>query len=146
VRTEELIGELDKMLGEGWNLPLSGGKVVMDAPQARRVLKGIMNSLPEEVRQAKAIAKDRGEIIKRASKDAKLIIRSAEEKAKKIVEQDELVIRAKERARAVEEKAKEEAQLLREAAKKYVCELFKKTDEILSLTLKEFRNHVSKRG
>jgi hypothetical protein len=139
VRTEELLTELDKILEEGWNLPLAKGKIIMDVLEARRALREIRVSLPEEVKQAKAIAKDRSDIIRRASKDAKLIIKSAEERAEKIIEHDELVVRARDKARKMEEKAKEDAQILRIAAQKYAYDIFKKTDELLSSNLRNFR-------
>ncbi|MDR1467471.1 MAG: hypothetical protein LBI55_03565 [Oscillospiraceae bacterium] len=139
MRTEELLTELDKILEEGWNLPLAKGKIIMDVLEARRALREIRVSLPEEVKQAKAIAKDRSDIIRRASKDAKLIIKSAEERAEKIIEHDELVVRARDKARKMEEKAKEDAQILRIAAQKYAYDIFKKTDELLSSNLRNFR-------
>ncbi|MDR3178600.1 MAG: hypothetical protein LBT82_00890 [Oscillospiraceae bacterium] len=139
MRTEDLLMELDKMIEEGWSLPLSRGKIIMNAPEARKALKEIKISLPEEVRQAKAIASDRSEIIKRATKDAHAIIKSAEDKARRMMEKDELIKRAKAQAFKMKQETQNEVKASRLATQKFVYEILHHTEELLISNLEQFR-------
>ena len=79
---EDLIDEMYDVLDKGWKMPLSAGKVFVDGEEVRQILDEIKDEIPAEVRQAKAIVADRGQIISEAEREAETIIRVAEEKAK----------------------------------------------------------------
>ena len=95
---EDLIDEMYDVLDKGWKMPLSAGKVFVDGEEVRQILDEIKDEIPAEVRQAKAIVADRGQIISEAEREAETIIRVAEEKAKAMVSQDEIVRQAQQKA------------------------------------------------
>lgn len=136
---ESLVDELDDMIEEAWTLPLSGGKSVLDADKVKRILEDIRLSFPKEIRQAKAIAADRNNIIDDAKKEAERIIRSAEEKAKAIVNKDEIVKEANAKANSMVIDAQKKSKEIIKAANEYVDDLMAKTDMILSESLTEVR-------
>lgn len=136
---ESLVDELDDMIEEAWTLPLSGGKSVLDADKVKRILEDIRLSFPKEIRQAKAIAADRNNIIDDAKKEAERIIRSAEEKAKAIVNKDEIVKEANAKANSMVIDAQKKSKEIIKAANEYVDDLMAKTDMILSESLAEVR-------
>lgn len=136
---ESLVDELDDMIEEAWTLPLSGGKSVLDADKVKRILEDIRLSFPKEIRQAKAIAADRNNIIDDAKNEAERIIRSAEEKAKAIVNKDEIVKEANAKANSMVIDAQKKSKEIIKAANDYVDDLMAKTDMILSENLTEVR-------
>ena len=95
---EDILEQLDDMLDTAWAMPLSGGKVVVDGERVRDLLDSIRANLPSEIRQARAIVKDRGDIVDTAKKEAESIIRNAEERRNQILSHEEIVVQAQEKA------------------------------------------------
>ena len=58
---DEILDMLDELLDRAWNLPLSGGRCVIDAEKVREMVDDIRLNLPDEIKQAKAIVKDRSD-------------------------------------------------------------------------------------
>ena len=75
---DEILDMLDELLDRAWNLPLSGGRCVIDAEKVREMVDDIRLNLPDEIKQAKAIVKDRSEILSSAKTEAEAIVRKAE--------------------------------------------------------------------
>ncbi|MDR1253615.1 MAG: ATPase [Oscillospiraceae bacterium] len=139
MQIEDLLEEFDEICGRAWNLPLSGGKILLDAKKVREILYDIKSALPGELRQAKAIVADRTEIIKDAKNEAQIIVRTSEERAKAIVEQDNLVKQAKSRASDLLTQAEAKAKEVRRATNEYVNAILKRTDEFFTSNLADIR-------
>lgn len=73
MKVEDLIIELREVIDDAKTLPLSGGKSVIDAEHVKEILDDIEETLPQEVRQAKAIVADRAQIIADAKRKAKAL-------------------------------------------------------------------------
>ena len=101
VSVEELLEKIDDMLDRAWNMPLSGGKCLIEAEQLRDILDDIRANLPSEIRQAKAIVNDRTDIVATARKEAESIIRTAEERARSMVSHEEVVRQAQAKAKEI---------------------------------------------
>lgn len=144
METEELLTKFESTIKEGFNLPLVKSKVVIDVFEAHRFLREIRASLPEEVDQARAIANDRIQIIKKANREAEAIVRSAKDQAKRLIDKSEIVIKARARARATEKESKKQAKAFQVAAQNYIFKLFEKTEEALNLNMNEF-NKISRK-
>ena len=80
MNVNELLDTIEDTLAESANMPLSGGKRIVDVDQIQEYLDEIRANLPGELRQAQAIVNDRGQIVDSANAQAKAIIRQAEEK------------------------------------------------------------------
>ena len=63
---EDLINEMEDMLENSWGLPMSGGRVVLNAKNLRKILEDIRLGLPQEIVQAQKIIKERNRIIENA--------------------------------------------------------------------------------
>ncbi len=87
---------LDELLDRAWNLPLTGGRCVVDADKVRDLIDDIRLNIPSEIKQAKAIVSDRTDIISGAKKEAESIIRKAEDRARSLVAQEQVVKAAQE--------------------------------------------------
>ncbi len=136
---EDLIDEMYDVLDKGWKMPLSAGKVFVDGEEVRQILDEIKEEIPTEVRKAKAIVADRGQIIEEAHREADTIIRVAQEKAQAMVEQDEIVRQAQAKANELLAQAQQKFKEMRRASSEYVEDLMRRADESLSENLAELR-------
>lgn len=139
MNTEDLLDELYDMVDKAWNLPLSGGRAVLDGEEVKQILDEIRDSLPQELRQAKAIVADRAQIVSDAKREAETIIRVAEERAKAMVNQDEIVKQAQAKANDLISQAQTKFREMRRASNDYIDDLMKRTDDALAENLAELR-------
>lgn len=139
MNVSSLLDELDEMIDSAWNMPLSGGKALVDAERVREIVDKIRSSLPQEIRQAKAIVSDRSQIIADAKREAETVVRVAEERARVMVNQDEIVRQAQARGSELLSQSQTKAREIRRAANEYVDDLMKRTDEQMTANLAELR-------
>ena len=139
MRVDELISELQDLVADAKTLPLSGGKVIVEAEKVYDILDEIQDTLPAEVRQAKNIVADRSQIIAEAKKEAEDIIRAAEERKKQMIEQSEVMREAKAEAAELLNDVKAKAAEMRKAANDYVEIIMKRTDDAITAQLTELR-------
>ena len=67
MNVNELLDTIEDALEEGANVPLSGGKKIVDVEQIRDYLDEIRANLPGELRQAQQIVNDRSQIVETAN-------------------------------------------------------------------------------
>ena len=139
MRVDELINELQDLIADAKAIPLTGGKVMVEAEKIYDILDEIQDTLPAEVRQAKNIVADRGQIIAEAKKESEDIIRAAEERKKVMIDQSEIMRAAKAEATELLNEVKAKATEMRKAANEYVENLMKKTDDAITAQLTELR-------
>lgn len=136
---EEILEQLDDMLDTAWAMPLSGGKVVVDGDRVRDLLDAIRANLPSEFRQARAIVKDRSEIVDAAKKEAEDIIRNAEERRNQILSREEMVVQAQEKANEIQAQTQKRAREMRRSAQDYTDDILRRTEEILAQQVAQVR-------
>lgn len=136
---EEILEQLDDMLDTAWNMPLSGGKVVVDGDRVRDLLDSIRANLPSEIRQARAIVKDRADIVDTAKKEAEAIIRNAEERRNQILSHEEIVVQAQEKANEIHIQTQKRAREMRRSAQDYTDDILRRTEEILAQQVGQVR-------
>ncbi|MDR2909433.1 MAG: ATPase [Oscillospiraceae bacterium] len=136
---EEVLDLLDELLDKAWSFPLSGGRCVVDADRVREYIDDIRINLPGEVRQAKAIVRDRAEIIDTAHKEADAVIRKAEERAKTILAKEEIVTKAREKASEIISQTQMQAREMRSAAQTFSDDVLRSAEEVMQKSLSELR-------
>lgn len=151
MRVDELITELQDLVADSKTLPLSGGKVIVDAEKIYDILDEIQDTLPAEVRQAKNIVADRSQIIAEAKKEAEDIIRAAEERKKQMIDQSEVMREARAEATELLNDVKAKAAEMRKAANDYVENVMKRVDDAITAQLTELRKtrqnlRITKKG
>ena len=139
IDVEELVDELYELVEKAWNLPLSRGRAMLDVEEVRTILDEIRETMPQEIRQAKAIVADRSQIISDAKREAETIIRVAEERANTLVNQNEIVKQAQQKANEMLAQAQTRFREMRKASNEYIEDLMKRADEGLSANLAELR-------
>ncbi len=136
---DDMVDLLDDMFEDAVKMPLTGGKCLIDSQKAKELIDDIRMNMPQEIRQAKAIVADRGEIISIAKAEAEDIIRNAEERARIIVNKDELVIQAQNRANEILSQAHQKAREVRTAASEFADEMLRNAEEVLAKSANEVK-------
>lgn len=128
---EELLDQIDEMIDKAWGLPLSGGKCLVEADRLRDIIDDIRGNMPGEIRQAKSIVSDRGDIIDTAKKEAEDIVRAAEERARALVMETEIVKQAQQKANEILNQTQQKCREMRKGAQEFTEDLLKRTEESL---------------
>lgn len=131
---------MDEMLDRAWNLPLTGGRCVVDAEKVRDLIDDIRLNMPAEIKQAKQIVADRADIISVAKTEAENIVRKAEDRAKALVEQEEITKQAQTRAVEVLTQAQMKSREMRQASQEFAETMLKSTEETLTKALSDVRS------
>ena len=136
---EEILDMLDELLDRAWNLPLSGGRCVIDAEKVREMVDDIRLNLPDEIKQAKAIVKDRTEILSSAKSEAEAIVRRAGERRRVRLAQYAGTRQAQEQATEIVTQAQTKSKAIRQASQEFSDEVLRKAEESLAGSLAEVR-------
>ena len=137
---DDILDAMDEMLDRAWNLPLTGGRCVVDAEKVRDLIDDIRLNMPAEIKQAKQIVADRADIISVAKKEAEDIVRKAEDRAKALVEQEEITKQAQTRATEILTQAQAKSREMRQASQEFAETMLKSTEETLSKSLGDVRS------
>lgn len=111
--------QLEEMVAEAKSMPLSSS-VLVNRDEVLEVLAGMREDLPEEIKQARWVVKDREELLAKARLDAQALIEEAKAEQARLAAQDEVAKRAQEEAGRILGEAREEARQIRLEAEDYV--------------------------
>ena len=136
---EELLGQIDDMVDKAWDVPLSGGKCMIEADRLRDIIDDIRINMPQEILQAKAIVQDKAQIMAKAAKEAEEIVRKAEERAAHLVDNEEIVRKATAKAKEIEQAAQGQATQLKTTVTQYCDNLLTQTQEQLKKSFDEVK-------
>ncbi|MBP1561829.1 MAG: ATPase [Oscillospiraceae bacterium] len=136
---DDILDLMDDLLDNAASVPFSVKKSIVDGDQLRDYINEIRLNLPQEIKQAKLIVRDRQSIINDANKEADAIIRRAEDRAKVIVSNDEITKAAKARAAEILTQAQGKAKEIKNAANSYIDDILVQTEENLQANLSSVR-------
>ena len=136
---DDILDMMDDMLDNASTVPFSVKKSIIDCDQMRDYINEIRLNLPQEIKQAKLIVRDRQTIINDANKEADSIVRRAEDRAKVIVSNDEITKAAKARAVEMVNKAQAKSKEIKNAANKYIDDVLVQAEECLQANLADIR-------
>lgn len=134
---DELLDQLDETLEGGMKIP--GKKVIVNAETVRAIIDDLRMTMPNEIKQAKAIVNDRADIITNAKREADTVIRAAEERAKSMTAQEEITKLAQAKASEIISTAQAKSKEMRKAAQDFVDDIMRRADEGLTENLAEVR-------
>ena len=134
MNVNELLDTIEDALEESANVPLSGGKRIVDVEQIRDYLDEIRQNLPVELRQAQSIVSDRAQLIESANAQAQAIVKKAEERARVLVSEAEIVKAAQQRAGEIE------ARTVRQTVTDYCDNMLKTTEETMAENAAQVKN------
>ena len=140
MNVNELLDTIEDALEESANVPLSGGKRIVDVEQIRDYLDEIRANLPGELRQAQQIVNDRAQILDSANAQAQVIVKKAEERARVLVSEAEIVRAAQQRAAEITSAAQSESRTLRQTVTDYCDNMLKNTEDTMTENAAQVRS------
>lgn len=136
---DEALDLMDELIDTSWAMPLSGGRCVIDVVRLRELMDDVRLSLPNEIKQAKAIVSDRAEIISEAKREAETIVARAEERARAMVAESEISRQAQARAQEIVSGAQQKSREIRQLTTEYVDEIVRSSEESLTVSLNKVK-------
>ena len=140
MNVNELLDTIEDTLEESANVPLSGGKRIVDVEQIRDYLDEVRAALPGELRQAQQIVNDRAQIVDSANAQAQAIVKKAEERARILVSDAEIVKAAQQRASEITSAAQTEARTLRQTVTDYCENMLRTTEDTMVENAAQVKN------
>ncbi|PSO54849.1 MAG: hypothetical protein BRC31_01440 [Actinobacteria bacterium QS_5_72_10] len=132
---DDAIGELERLLSTSRPVPLSSS-IMVNRADVEAVLEGLRQGLPEELRQARWIIKERDDLVEQARSEAQQIVDDAREERDRMLSETEVVKAANREAERIVADAREEAKVLRLEAEDYVDSKLANFEIALHKTLK----------
>jgi cell division septum initiation protein DivIVA len=134
----EIIEEIEAMVEGGSRVPLTS-KVLLDGDNILDGLDRIRSAIPEEIRQAKWVTKERERILKEARDEAERMIKEARNHIERLAAESEVTKKAQVRSQEIVAQAQETAQELRSSALGYADDVLAKLEVNLEKNIQTIR-------
>jgi F0F1-type ATP synthase membrane subunit b/b' len=113
------LAHLDEMVREAKAMPLSSS-VLVNRDEVLELIGEMQEALPDEIKQARWIVKDREDLLAKARVDAESIVERARNEQLNMARHEEVLSRAAEESQRVLAEADEQARSMRREAEEYV--------------------------
>ena len=117
-----LIDKLDDIIHNARSVPLTDS-VMIDREEIYDILDQMRSTIPEEIKQARWIVKERQEMLAEAKREADRIVGDARDKASQEASEQEVVKRAEREAAEILEEARQREREVRLGAEDYADEV-----------------------
>ncbi len=135
---QELVDELILAVEGARNVPLSSS-VMLDRAQLLDMLYRLRDELPDELRAARWMVREREAFVARTNEKAREMLDRAREHSEQLVSESYIVKEAVEEANALVRRAEAEATRTRLEAEDYSDQSFEQTEEVLADLLAQVR-------
>jgi F0F1-type ATP synthase membrane subunit b/b' len=132
--TRQLLLRLQEMLENARAMPLSASAMV-NREEFGELLQEAVDGLPEELREARWLLKERDDVLERARREADRIIEAARVRAERMIERQEIVREARRERDQIIETAERQAAGIRHEAEDYVDRKLAAFEVVLDRTL-----------
>jgi cell division septum initiation protein DivIVA len=130
----ERIEELQVLIEEAKSVPLSSSAVI-NREEILEMLAQLKDEVPEEIRQARWMTRDRDELLARARKEAERVVAEAQEQRDRLLSRTEIVHAAHREAERIVDEAKGRGAKVRMQAEDYVDQKLAAFEILLNKTL-----------
>jgi hypothetical protein len=113
------LAALEEMVRDAKSMPLSSS-ALLNRDEVLDLIEELKVSLPDEIKQARWVVKDREELLAKARRDAEAMVEQARAEQLRLASHEAVVQRAKEEAERIGQDAEEDARRLRLEAEDYV--------------------------
>lgn len=134
----ELLDALEEIIDSSPRIPLSG-KALVNYEDALDCIDQIRSVFPEEIRQARWVAKEKERLIADAQHDADRILSDARSRIDELATETEVAKRAQEMAEELLKKARNTSQEIRMGSEIYAAEILSKLENNLLAVLETVR-------
>ena len=111
--------QLEELVREAKSMPLSSS-VLVNRDEVLEMIAEMREALPEEIKRARWIVRDREELLAKARADGERIVEQAHEEQLRMARKEEIVARAQTESDRILAEAEERARELRAEAEDYV--------------------------
>jgi hypothetical protein len=111
--------QLEDLVREAKSMPLSSSALV-NRDEVLELIQEMKETLPEEIKQARWVVKDREELLGKARAEGDRVVAEAEEEQLRLARREEIVTRAKEEAERIIQEAEEDGRKMRLESEDYV--------------------------
>jgi hypothetical protein len=111
--------QLETMVREARSVPLSTSAIV-GRDEVLEIIEAARNDLPEEIKQARWVVKDREELLEKARHDAEALVERGRAERDRLVSEQEVVRAAKEEAERILSEADQRSREMRLESEDYV--------------------------
>jgi len=129
-----LLEQLRDILEAARKLPMSAS-VSINRDEFGAILQDAIDGLPEELREARWLLKQRDQVVERAAHEAERLIDAARVRAERMVEKNELVREASRTSEEIVEDAERRAAAIRHEAEDYVDRKLAAFEVVLDRTM-----------
>lgn len=137
----DLLEQIEDMVDNAMNVPLSGGKCLIDREALLELIQEMRLKLPDDIKAAKRIAEEKQRILAEAQQEAENIIKNAESRIAALVDENEITKKAYEQAEIIIANTKKNAREIRLGTREYADGILNKVEEILEDTLNVIRQN-----
>lgn len=139
-----LVDRLEALVNEARPFPLGRNRIIIDEDRLIDLIDQMRVSIPEEVRQAQSVIKDRDKVMAQAQEQAERTVRMAQQKATELTDQQQVVIQARRRAEEIIDQARQDGLLARSDADEYVIETLETMESEVMRVLTQVQNGLLK--
>jgi hypothetical protein len=118
-------------------------RCMVDENELQEIIESIRESIPEQMRQAQEVTRERDEIVNSAKVEAERTIAAAQAQALEMVQEQGLYKTAEREARRIIEEANQQAGEIRTRADEYALQSLQALETQLTATLNTVRNGIS---
>jgi chromosome segregation ATPase len=111
--------QLEEMVRDAKSMPLSSS-ALLNRDEVLDLIEDLKASLPDEIKQARWVVKDREELLAKARRDAEGMVEQARAEQLRLASHEAVMQRAKEEAERIAQEADDDARRLRLEAEDYV--------------------------
>jgi len=113
------LSELEEMVRDAKSMPLSSS-ALLNRDEVLNLIEDLKTSLPDEIKQARWVVKDREELLAKARRDAEAMVEQARAEQLRLASHEAVMQRAKDEAERIVHESEEDARRLRLEAEDYV--------------------------
>jgi hypothetical protein len=113
------IQQLEELVRDAKSMPLSSS-ALLNRDEVLDLITQMKDSLPDEIKQARWIVRDREELLAKARRDAEAMVEAAREEQLRMASREAVVQRAQEEAGRIVQEASEDGRRLRLESEDYV--------------------------
>jgi vacuolar-type H+-ATPase subunit H len=133
--TEVLLKRVVELINNAKSMPLSAS-VLISKDEVVELLESAIEKLPDELRQARWMLKERQEFLDKVQREADEILEAARTRAERMVQRTEIVREAQHTAKRSVDTAREDARRLRHEAEDYCDQKLAAFEIVLERTIK----------
>jgi hypothetical protein len=134
--------QIVELIEQAKSMPLSSS-VLVNREEIMELIEAARSELPEEMKQARWVVKDREELITKARRDGEAVLQKAKEERARMLSEEEVVRAAQEEAEQILAEAREQARQLRLEAEDYVDAKLAQYEIALERTWKELQKSIA---